>query len=159
MSEVLPPRPDEGLEGGGVFAIVASRFNARFTESLVENAQRELRAIHPNATVDLSATTGSFEIPLAVKLLAQRGKYDAIIALGVIIEGETRHAELVAQSVTGALQQIALEYETPIIHEVLLLASEQQARARCMGTKLNRGVEAARAAVESARIVRALRAG
>jgi 6,7-dimethyl-8-ribityllumazine synthase len=69
-----------------------------------------------------------------------------IIALGLIIRGATGHADLVGRSVTDALQRLAIESRRPVIHEVLLLDDEKQAYARCIGAKLNRGREAARAA-------------
>ncbi|NIP92625.1 MAG: 6,7-dimethyl-8-ribityllumazine synthase, partial [Akkermansiaceae bacterium] len=82
----------------------------------------------------------------AVKALLELEEPVCVIALGVLIRGETAHADLVAGSVTDALQQLALEYKTPVIHEVLLVANEEQARERCLGDNMNRGVEAARAA-------------
>ena len=99
---------------------------------------------------------GAFEIPLAVKLVAMQGQCDGIVALGVVLQGETAHAELIARSVTEALMRLALEFSVPVIHEVLFLKNEEQAKARCLGPKLNRGLEAARAAVAMARTVRQL---
>ena len=98
----------------------------------------------------------SFEIPLAVKLVAMQRKCDVIVALGVVLQGETAHAELIARSVTEALMRLALEFSVPVIHEVLFLKNEEQAKARCLGPKLNRGLEAARAAVAMARTVKQL---
>ena len=71
-------------------------------------------------------------------------------------KGETAHADLIARSVTAALMNIALEFRVPVIHEVLLLRNEEQAKARCLGTDLNRGIEAARAGVSIARTVNEL---
>ncbi len=99
---------------------------------------------------------GAFEIPLFVKMVASQKKFQAILALGVILQGETAHAALIGQCVTNALQNLALEFNIPIIHEVLLLETEAQAQERCFGQEKNRGVEAARAAVSSARVVREL---
>nr|MBA3543179.1 6,7-dimethyl-8-ribityllumazine synthase [Chthoniobacterales bacterium] len=82
---------------------------------------------------------------------------DAIIALGVILEGETAHAQFLGQSVTNALQQISLDYGVPVIHAVLSLKDETQARERCLGDKINRGMEAARAAYEMANLIAELR--
>ena len=100
----------------------------------------------PQARVDLIRVPGAFEIPVAVKALLELEAPICVIALGVIIRGETAHADLVASSVTDALQQLALEYNTPIIHEVLLVEDEAQAHVRCLGEEMNRGIEAARAA-------------
>ena len=89
---------------------------------------------------------GAFEIPVCAKFILEQSQVDCIIALGVIIRGETAHADLVGGSVTNALQDIAVDKKIPVIHEVLLVANREQAAARCAGEK-NRGVEAARAAV------------
>jgi 6,7-dimethyl-8-ribityllumazine synthase len=135
------------------FAIVASQYNATYVNGLVANARRELEAIGPGMNVTVHEVPGAFEIPLVVQELATRGEIDAIIALGVIIEGETQHAALVAATVTDALQRIALNHRMPVIHEVLLVKNEEQARTRCLEGELNRGVEAARAAVRMAHVV------
>jgi 6,7-dimethyl-8-ribityllumazine synthase len=95
---------------------------------------------------------GAFEIPLVVQEIAMRGGIDAIIALGVIIEGETQHAALISAAVTDALLRIALAHRIPVIHEVLLLKNEEQARVRCLEVELNRGIEAARVAVRMAQV-------
>ena len=84
---------------------------------------------------------------------------DAILALGVILQGKTSHAQNLAHSVTGALQQIALEHGIPVINVVLSMETEGQAQERCLGSKINRGTEAARAAVEIANVMGKLRAG
>ena len=133
------------------YAIVASKFNQQFVESLVNNAQTELGALEPGSQIVLIWTPGSFEIPLFVQATAELNRFQAILALGVILEGETEHARLIAEAVTRSLMDISLKHKLPVIHEVLLVKDETQARARCMGTEHNRGVEAARAAVSAAR--------
>ena len=135
------------------FAIVASRYHNAYVEALIDSATTELNEVEPGADVHLVRVPGSFEIPLAVKLVALEKKVDAILALGVVLRGETAHADLIARSVTTALMNLALELRIPVIHEVLLLDNEEQAKARCLGKKLNRGTEAARAAVSIARTV------
>jgi 6,7-dimethyl-8-ribityllumazine synthase len=154
MSKELPARPGALLGGRNTFALVVSRYNPAYTSALEENASEELRAINPDACIDVYDSPGSFEVPLFVKLLAAQEKYDAILALGVILKGETAHADLIASSITHSLQDIALTHGVPVIHEVLLLNDEAQARARCLDPQLNRGREAARAAVAAARTVR-----
>jgi len=136
------------------FAIVASQYNAQFTQPLVDNAYRELNMLEPGATVSLVSAPGSFEIPLIVQSVADLERYQAIIALGLIVRGETPHAMLIAQSVTTSLLDISLARRVPVIHGVLLVENEAQARARCLDQKFNRGVEAARAAVAAARTLR-----
>lgn len=146
MSKFLPPRPDAGTPSG-TFAIVASQFNTAFVDALVAHTCDELTAISPGATITVHRAPGAFEIPLLVQSATQHIKPDAIIALGVIIEGETAHARLIADAVTRSLMEISLSHGVPVIHEVLLVANEEQARQRCMEPELNRGTEAARAAV------------
>jgi 6,7-dimethyl-8-ribityllumazine synthase len=146
-------RPRTAKKSGLSFVIVASQYNNTYVQPLVDSASSEINELEPGASVQLLRVPGSFEIPLGVKLMALQNKFDAILALGVILQGETAHADLIARSVTAALMNLALEFRVPVIHEVLLLQNEEQAKARCLGTKLNRGIEAARAAVSIARTV------
>lgn len=127
--------------------IVASKYNEQFTDALVENAISELGELIPAARIDLIRVPGAFEIPVVVAKLIQRNDINCIIALGLIIRGDTHHADLVASSVTQSLQNMAVQYCIPVIHEVLLVEDEKQAHARCIAASMNRGREAARAAV------------
>jgi 6,7-dimethyl-8-ribityllumazine synthase len=138
------------------FAIVASQYNAEFVNGLVDHARRELEAISPNFSIQTYEVPGAFEIPLMVQEVAGRG-VDAIIALGVIIAGETQHANLIAGTVTNSLQQLSLTHRLPIIHEVLLLKNEEQARVRCLEEEINRGTEAARVAAQMVQTLGSLR--
>ena len=147
MSLALPPKPRLINTKRNKLAIVAAKYNEAYTDALVDNVIDELGEYLPQARVDLVRVPGAFEIPVAVKALLELEQPVWIIALGVLIRGETAHADLVAGSVTDALQNLALEYKTPVIHDVLLVADEAQAQARCLGEEMNRGVEAARAAV------------
>ena len=148
----MPSRPRQ-IGQRRTFAIVASEYNGEFVRGLIEHARRELEAISPSFSVLLHEVPGAFEIPLVVQEVATRGGVDAIIALGVIIEGETQHASLIASAIAHSLLQISLAKNIPIIHEVLLVKNAAQARARCLGEEINRGTEAARTA---ARVVHAL---
>ncbi len=152
MSNLLPSRPRQ-VSQRRTFALVASEYNAEFVKGLVDHADAELKAISPNFQVLHFHVPGAFEIPLMVQELAAKKEIDAIIALGVIIEGETQHAALIGASVTNSLQQIALGGRLPVIHEVLLVKNAAQAKKRCLEEELNRGTEAARSA---ARMVQAL---
>jgi 6,7-dimethyl-8-ribityllumazine synthase len=156
MSTAFPSRPRQtGLRR--TFALVASQYNSEFVNGLVDHARKELEAISPTFNAVIYEVPGAFEIPLIAQEVAIRGGVDAIIALGVIIEGETQHAALVAKAVTHALQQVSLAQHLPIIHEVLLLKNEEQARARCLGEEINRGTEAARTAARMVQTISALR--
>lgn len=156
MSTDLPNRPEPSLDGVLSFALVVSKYNSEFTGAMAEHATRELNEIVPGARIVRIEVPGAFEVPLMVQLLAQRGSFSAVLALGVIIRGATAHADLIAASITDALMQISLANRIPVIHEVLLVADADQARARCMDGDLNRGIEAARAAVMSARAVQSI---
>ncbi|MCP5534982.1 MAG: 6,7-dimethyl-8-ribityllumazine synthase [Akkermansiaceae bacterium] len=146
MSKVLPPKP-RSLNHKTTITIVASQYNAEFTDALVQNAEQELNELTTNAQIDLVRVPGAFEIPATVEAIMRSDRPSCVIALGLIIRGQTAHGDLVAESVTHALQRIAVSHATPVIHEVILCADEKQAYARCIGNKLNRGKEAARAAV------------
>ena len=145
MSSILPPRPRH--VGSKVrICIVASKYNEEFTDALVENAIDELSELMPQSRVDLIRVPGAFEIPVTIAHVLNREAPVCVIALGLIIRGATAHADLVAESVTTSLQQLAVSNRVPIIHEVLLVDDEKQAYARCIGANINRGREAARAA-------------
>jgi 6,7-dimethyl-8-ribityllumazine synthase len=156
MSQFVPPRPRLVSAKRG-FVLVASQFNAQYVQGLVNHCTDELRVLSPGANVTLHLVPGAFEIPLVVREIALKKNADAIIALGVILEGETAHARHLGEVVSNALQQIALEQGVPVIHTVLSLQNEELARARCLEDKINRGTEAARAAVEMANLVGELR--
>ena len=147
MSNKLPTRPPKlHTVSAPRFAIVASEYNPEFVQGLINNTCKELYKIDPNSVVELFGAPGAFEIPVVAEMAATHRKCDVIIALGLILQGQTKHAEFIAVSVSHALQQVALKHALPVIHEVLLVSSEKEARDRCLGRELNRGVEAARAA-------------
>ncbi len=156
MSTAVPPRP-RIVTSKRTFALVASQFNAKYVQGLVNHATDELRAIAPYASLSLHEVPGAFEIPIVVRELANKENVDAILAIGVIIRGDTAHADHLATSVTNALQQIAIEHGVPVINAVLSLENEAQARERCLEKKMNRGIEAARAAVQIAAVMQELR--
>jgi 6,7-dimethyl-8-ribityllumazine synthase len=146
MSNAIPSRPRQFQQRRAV-AIVASQYNTEFVEGLSSHAQRELAVLLPNSAVQQFLVPGAFEIPLLVQEVAERGAFNAIIALGVIIQGETQHARLIAEVVTRSLLDISLRFRVPVIHEVLFVENEAQARQRCLDPEINRGTESARIAV------------
>lgn len=153
MSSEIPARPIP-FDAPAHVTIVASLYNERFTNALVENCLAELAEVLPHAKTNVVRVPGAFEIPVTVKAVATHDSPapSVIIALGVIIQGSTDHASLVGNAVTGSLLQMAVDTGIPVIHEVLLLDNEAQAEERCIGDKLNRGREAARCAAGMAEL-------
>jgi 6,7-dimethyl-8-ribityllumazine synthase len=135
----------------GRFVIVASRYNARFVDGMLRAARRVLREAKA-AEVLVVRVPGAFEIPVVAAKLASAGasRFSAVICLGVILRGETTHAQFIGESVTAALAQVQIQHQLPVVHEVLLLENEQQAKARCLNPTHNRGAEAAGTALEMA---------
>jgi 6,7-dimethyl-8-ribityllumazine synthase len=156
MSSTAPLRP-RILKTRRTFAIVASQFNPRYVQGLVDHAEKELNTLAPNATISIQRVPGAFEIPVVVRELASLNKAEAIIACGVILKGKTDHAQNLSRSVTDALQRIAVDHAVPVINAVLSFDDEIQACERCLENKINRGTEAARAAVEIAGVMSELR--
>ena len=140
----------------GSFAIVASRYNARYVDSMLRAAKAELWRADVSR-IQIVRVPGAYEIPVVAKSLARRSTLNsplsAIICLGVILRGETVHAAHIGEAVSRALMEIQLAHEIPVIHEVLLLENEEQARVRCLNPKHNRGTEAAQAALAMARVM------
>ena len=158
MSTDAPPRP-RIQKGTRIFQIVASQFNGQYVQGLVAHTLDELHELVPGAAISIHRVPGSFEIPIVVRELARGKQADAIIACGVIMRGETNHAKNLSRSVTDALQRIAIDYGVPVINVVLSFNNKRQARDRCIKDSINRGTEAARAAVEIASTMSKLRGG
>jgi len=133
----------------GKFAMVVGRFNSFVVESLLEGAIDALvRQGIPESDIEIYRVPGAFEIPLAVKRIAESKQYDAIVALGAVIRGGTPHFEYVAGECTKGLGSLSLEYAMPVAFGVLTVDSIEQAIERS-GTKAgNKGAEAAMSVLE-----------
>ena len=126
-------------------AIVASRFNEALAARLLARAEQEARKLGAEAHV--VSVPGALEIPLALQWLAQSGRYDALVALGTVIRGETYHFEVVANESARGVMEVALECGLPIANGILTTEDEAQAEAR-----LEKGAEAVRVALEMAKL-------
>jgi 6,7-dimethyl-8-ribityllumazine synthase len=135
-------------------AIVASRFNSEITDRLLAGAQEALRGL---ADVTLFQVPGAFEIPLAAKQAALSKRFDAIVAIGCVIRGETAHFEYISHVASHGIAQVGLETGVPVTFGVLTVDTDEQAMARSVPGGDNKGYHAAQAAVEMARIVKGLR--
>ncbi len=152
MLQRLKKRTPRGK--GGRFAVVASLYNGRYVNSMLRAATAELR--HGGAAeIRVLRVPGAFEMPAVVARLARQTgpAWDAILCLGVILRGETAHADLIGRGVTDALVRLQVETGIPMIHEVLLLQDRLQASARCLDPTHNRGREAARTALAMSRVM------
>ena len=156
MSTAPLPRRPRLVGPRKTFAIVASSYNEEYVNGLLEGIKEELLAVMPSASIPLYHVPGAWEIPVTAEYVLEYTAADIIIAVGVIIQGDTTHADLIAQSVSAKLMDQSTRYLTPVINCVLSLKNEEQARERCFGEELNRGVECARAALNMAELFQKL---
>ena len=156
---VRETRADQDARGHR-FCLVAARFNAAYVERLVRGALETLRS-RGAADEDLEVlwVPGSFELPLACRWAAVSRRFDAVVACGVVIRGETEHFRLVAEAASQGILRVALETGVPVLNGVLAAYNAEQAAARSGGPLGNRGAEAALAAVEMARLRESLERG
>lgn len=139
------------------FAIIASRWNPRITDALVDSARQTLVANGvAQAQVDVVRVPGAWELPVIARTLAQAGQHAAIVALGCVVRGDTRHYEQVADGASNGLMQVALEYGVPVLNGVLAVETFEDALARAGGSHGNKGEECALVAIEMADLRRKL---
>lgn len=153
MSAELKPGHDAG---GHRYCLVAARYNESHVQRMV-NAALEVLAQRGAASDDLEVwwVPGSFELPLACRWAAASSRFDAVLAFGVLIRGETEHFRLVADAVTQGLMRVALDASVPVLNGVLATLDAAQASARSGGDAGNRGAEVALAAIQMAQLRRA----
>jgi 6,7-dimethyl-8-ribityllumazine synthase len=146
------------LGKGRRFAIVASRFNGRLVDALVEGAEDCLRRHGvEERDIELARVPGAWEIPLVLDEMARSGRFAAAIALGVVIRGETSHYEIVAGECSRGCAAVAAEHRFPVGFGVLTCEGSDQAAARAGGKLGNKGWDAAAAALEMADLLWRLR--
>ena len=129
--------------------IVHSRFNEEICEALLAGARAEIARLGAHA--EFVAVAGALEIPLALQWLAQSGRFDALVAIGAVIRGDTYHFEVVCNESARGIMDVALEFGLPVANGVLTTNDEAQAMAR-----KDKGAEAVRVALEMARLRRGL---
>jgi 6,7-dimethyl-8-ribityllumazine synthase len=162
MAEKLQPgKIDGALTADGLrFGIVVSRFNSFITERLLAGAVDALeRAGAASKDVDVVHVPGSFELPLTAKKMAATGKYDALVAVGCVIRGETAHYDYVCSETSRGLQLAQMDTGIPIMFCVLTCDTLEQAIDRAGLKGGNKGFEAGLAAIEMAHLSRKLRGG
>lgn len=137
------------LQGDGLkIAVAVSRFNSSITQRLLKSALTSLTKLGVDEKdIEVVWVPGAFELPQAVRRLADTERYDGILPLGCVIRGETHHFEYICHAVTAGLTQLALESETPVVFGVLTTDTEEQALKRS-GAKSNKGAEAAKSLIE-----------
>lgn len=133
-------------------ALVAAQFNPRWTNLLLEKTRRALLAGGAvEEHLHIYRVPGSNEIPFAVQMAAESGKIDVVVALGVLKKGATAHYHIVAQSVSDALQMVALNTGVPVVNGVMVVDNEEQAAERVDGA-IDRAAEFARTALAMAQV-------
>ncbi len=132
--------------------IVMARFNKSVGEGLLSGCCHELRRLGVN-TVTLASVPGALEIPLTLQTMAQSGRFDALVALGCVIRGETYHFEVVANESARGVTDVQLATGIPIANAILTVENDDQAEVRM----IQKGVEAAQCAVEMANLLKALK--
>lgn len=134
------------LDGNGLYiGVVQARWNEAITAALAQACRQELLALGvPEGNIDVVNVPGALEVPVALQALAEKGGYDALVAIGCVIRGETYHFELVANESAAGVTRVSLDYQIPIANAILTTENEQQAVAR----QVDKGRDAARVAVE-----------
>ena len=142
---------------GARFAILASRWNPRVTDALVAGARKGFvdNGVAEDA-VDVIRVPGAWELPLAAARVAAAGRHAAIVALGCVVRGDTRHYEHVADRCAEGLMRVALDHRLPVLNGVLATERFEDAEARAGGSHGNKGEEAALAAIEMSNLLEKL---
>jgi 6,7-dimethyl-8-ribityllumazine synthase len=139
---------------GARYAVIASRWNGAIVDVLVEGARAAfVQHAVTGAALDVLRVPGAWELPVLARRLAAGGGYAAIVALGCVVRGETRHYEHVADQCAAGLMRVALDTGVPVMNGVLAVEHEADAWARAGGARGNKGADVARAAIEIAALL------
>lgn len=158
MSEITLIEQKEAYTGSVNIAIVASRFNNFIVDRLYDGAIRTLNSNGiNNEAITVVKVPGAFEIPVAVQVLLDQNKFDAIITLGAIIRGETPHFDFISNECTRGIGQLAIDSGVPVIFGVLTVDNSEQAMDRAGDEESNKGSEAAAAALEMIGVLEKIR--
>ena len=152
---------EPALDARGLrFAVLASRFHEATVRRMADAAIEvlEKRGAATDA-IERFWVPGAFELPLAARWTAESGRFDAVLAFGAVIRGETDHFRLVAEAASSGLARVALDTGVPVLNGVLAAFDAAQAEARSGGALGNRGAEVALAAVQMARLRREVQRG
>ncbi len=145
---------DNNLNGAGLkIGLVMSRFNLPVCEGLLSACVDELKRLGvADADMTIATVPGALEIPLVLQTMAQSGSFDALVALGAVIRGETYHFEVVSNDACRAIMEVQLDTGVPIANGILTCESDEQAEVRMQP----KGADCAQAAVEMANLQKAL---
>ena len=142
---------------GARFAILASRWNPRITDALVDGARKAFRDNGVDeAAIDVVRVPGAWELPLVAARIGAAGSHVAIVALGCVVRGDTRHYEHVADRCADGLMRVSLDYRLPVLNGVLAAERFEDAEARAGGSHGNKGEECALVAIEMANLLERL---
>lgn len=142
---------------GMKLALVASRFNSFLVNELVKGAVDAFtRMGGKEEDLSLVRVPGAYELPVVAKTIASKGKVDAVVCLGAVVQGATAHAHLITETTSRAFSQIALETGVPVIDGVVAAENLEQAVERCGTKQGNKGFAAVQAAVEMTNVMRLL---
>jgi 6,7-dimethyl-8-ribityllumazine synthase len=149
MSTQNPDFSSRDIPGDTRIAIATARFNEKIVDELLAGCLRRLEELGISADrIDVNRVPGAFELPLAAKLLAQTGRFAAVICLGAVVRGDTPHFDYVAGECARGIAAVSLSEKLPVIFGVLTTNTEQQAWDRCGGKHGHAGERAAEGAVE-----------
>ncbi|AOE50657.1 6,7-dimethyl-8-ribityllumazine synthase [Kangiella sediminilitoris] len=142
---------------GGKIAIVHARFNQPIINMMIDGVEQKLAELGvPAENVERFDVAGAYELPYATQQVAMNGGYDAVIAIGVVIRGDTPHFDYVCAESSRGLMDVSIKHNLPVIFGILTVNTDEQAEERANPNKMNKGGEAAATAIEMINLTRNL---